>query len=509
MSKSQSEMAPKPGLVNGKPPAAPNKGVIGMRPLIMTFGVLISGLTILALAMAYSQGHNSLTGILTVILMMEMLGLALLGRRAAPPGPVSEAVGLLKDTSTSGVAEATEGDLEAGIYSPEAMANQVRILDILYDAAASVTVLQDLDKLLDKYLVTLMELSGARAGLVRLLDDREQMRLVAYRGFTQEFAREQRLVPPGQCLSGEEITGRLLLKTDLPREELVAALGSEDVGRLSALAIPIVYHELRLGVYNLLLENDAVAERTELCHLFANIGRHLGLAIEKARMENHARRLSIMEERTLLANELHDSLAQSLASLRFQVSMAQETVEQSRDRTGLNQLRMIKEGLDQANSQLRELLAHFRTRMDERGLVPAIELMIDKFQKQTGLHVYFQDELNRSDLLPAMEVQVLHIVQEALTNIRKHADAQYVRVLLRSDLAGRFTVLVEDDGQGIGEKAIKSDPGENIGITIMKERASRIGGELQIESEAGEGTRVELKFDLNSAVPTAPLRTTS
>ncbi len=500
MSKSRHKMLHTPNATDRdqSPEAA---SVTGSLTHIIIAGMM--ALCIAALAMAFwlvlPMRHFTLLLLITFVAIMLLLGggLFLASRAVAgrlPPSVSSETLG--------------KGD-NPSAYSREEVANQSRVLDILYDAAASVTVLQDLDKLLDKYLITLMDLSGAKAGLVRLREDDDQMRLISHRGLTAEFARQQRHMPADYCLSGTEITGGLLLRTELVQAELVLALGSEQVEKYNALAIPIVYHELRLGVYNLVIEKHTLEDQPELCNLFAKIGRHLGLAIEKARIENHARRLSIMEERTLLANELHDSLAQSLASLRFQVGMVQETIEQSRDRTGLNQIRMIKDGLDQANSQLRELLVHFRTRMDERGLVPAIELMIDRFQKQTGVSVFFQDELGRSDLSPAMEVQVLHIVQEALTNVRKHAGAQYVRVLLRSDHAGHFSVLVEDDGQGIVENAIKSVPGENIGITIMKERASRIGGMLLIESEPGEGTRVELNFNVNSAAPSTPLRITS
>jgi two-component system nitrate/nitrite sensor histidine kinase NarX len=195
---------------------------------------------------------------------------------------------------------------------------------------------------------------------------------------------------------------------------------------------------------------------------------------------------------------LHDSLAQTLASLRFQINMAEESVSQSRDRTGIRQIRTIKEGLDQANAQLRELLAHFRTRMDDRGLIPAIDAMVQRFQKESGIPVFFQNEATQVNLPPTIEVQVLHIVQEALTNVRKHSGAQNVRILLRGADDGHFNVLVEDDGQGIQTKVLDDAPGEHIGLSIMRERAARLGGELTIESEPGEGTRVELQFQNTS-----------
>ena len=93
-----------------------------------------------------------------------------------------------------------------------------------------------------------------------------------------------------------------------------------------------------------------------------------------------------------------------------------------------------------------------------------------------------------------MEVQVFHIVQEALANVRKHSKAKNVRVLVRSDDEANYLVLVEDDGQGIQEPEVTARPGEHVGLSIMRERAEKLGGAFNIESEPGEGTRVELTF---------------
>ena len=97
-------------------------------------------------------------------------------------------------------------------------------------------------------------------------------------------------------------------------------------------------------------------------------------------------------------------------------------------------------------------------------------------------------------MLPAeVEVQVLRIIQEALANIRKHSQAHAVRVILRALPDDQFLVLVEDDGVGIQEPE-PGEPGEHLGLKILQERATRIGGTLRIESEPGEGTRVILRF---------------
>ena len=93
-----------------------------------------------------------------------------------------------------------------------------------------------------------------------------------------------------------------------------------------------------------------------------------------------------------------------------------------------------------------------------------------------------------------MELNAYRIVQEALTNIKKHANAYIVRVLLSCDTDGNIRILIENDGNGFDQSKIHSSAGEHLGLTIMKERAKHLGGKLKIESEVDEGTRVELKF---------------
>lgn len=417
-----------------------------------------------------------------------------LGARVAPTVPSGE-ISLLDDINVLGdmISRMCKNVDQQTRAQMEQLAQKTRSLEILYDAAAGVNVLHDVNELLTRFLHTLCDMVKARAGVVRLMAEDGQMRLVATVGCDEHLLA--RAVSLEQCLSGARAADELLIQTDAQLCEPGLHISTE-AGCAALVTIPIRYSDRTLGVYHLVLESAALIEREDISHLFSSIGRHLGIAIEKARLERHARRLSIMEERTLLANELHDSLAQTLASLRFQVTLVEETVAQSKDRTGIRQIRTIKEGLDQANSQLRELLAHFRTRMDERGLIPALESVVERFRKETGIAAFFQNEIGESNLPPSLEVQVLHIVQEALTNVRKHSDAQTVRVLLRIADNGKHYVLVEDDGQGIEEKVVSDPPGEHIGLSIMRERAARLGGTLNIESDAGEGTRVELQFNV-------------
>jgi len=228
------------------------------------------------------------------------------------------------------------------------------------------------------------------------------------------------------------------------------------------------------------------------------VGHHLGVAIAKQRSDAEARRLSIIEERNSLAHELHDSLAQTLASLRFQCRMLADSLTATPiSEAAHNDLTRIRNGLDEAHIELRELLASFRAPLDRRGLVPALAKLTDRLGLETGAHVLFQNDCRPFELSATVEVQLLRIVQEALANIRKHAQAQTVRVLLTRIVNGRYLLLIEDDGIGFSTPTSEKHSGEHIGLSIMEERARRIGATLTLESESGEGTRIEIIFEIN------------
>lgn len=390
-------------------------------------------------------------------------------------------------------------DLESRVrQATERLAQKTRSLEILYDVAATVHASSDLNDLLTRFLHTLKDVVDARAGMVRLLTDDGQLRLLASEGIAPDLVEQERLIPSARCLCGRvAVEGTLQCRTDLGacRKTLNRPVIAHDQG-VEMIAVPMTYRGRTLGVYNLFVEQPAPFRREDLNDLLISIGRHLGMAIEKARLDEEAKRLALMEERTLLAHELHDSLAQTLAGLRFQVRMLRDTLAAATPvDTGQEverEVERLANGIDEAYMELRALLGQFHAPMDGPGLVPAIEQAVEKFKRETGVHTLFQEEWDQAHLSPHGEIQVLRIVQEALCNIRKHAQAQTVRVILHKDRhEGRSWVLVEDDGVGLARPETHA-PGEHLGLSIMEDRARRIGGQLKIESEPGEGTRVLL-----------------
>lgn len=377
------------------------------------------------------------------------------------------------------------------------LSQQTASLKILYDVAAKINQVDDMEQLLLRLLEVVKKMLHGRAAVAQLSSSSGHMRLLGSIDADDKLLTEQEQLPVALCQCGKTLSsGDILCEHD-------AEACSQRNGRrmyshkeLMEVRVPLNFHGDTLGMFRIFVPRATMIGREDLMELCDTIGSHLGIAIAKQRSDEEAHRLSIIEERTALANELHDSLAQTLASLRYQVRMLEETLEQEVqvDGRALREIHRIRSGLDEAHTELRELLNSFRAPLDQRGLLPALEKLAKRFRQETGISIFLQCNCQNVHLGASEEMQMLRIVQESLANIRKHAHAKTVRILLNCNLAGEYLLLVEDDGVGFVDTRPVGNPGEHIGISIMGERAKRLGGNFRIESEPGEGTRVELTY---------------
>ena len=378
------------------------------------------------------------------------------------------------------------------------LAQKTASLKILYDVAASIHQADSLEALLLRFLRVLKEMISGRAATVRLVMADGTRRLIGSIGLDDDLVREQDMAPVDLCLCGSVLSpGDILCDKDARYCSRIYGRRMFAANELEVVTVPLEHRDELLGVYTIFVDRPGVSAREDIMDLLLTVGHHLGVAIAKQRSDAEARRLSIVEERSALAHELHDSLAQTLASLRFQVHMLQETLgDVPIPESARNDLARVRNGLDEAHTELRDLLVGFRATLDRQGLVPALEALTLRLGRETGAHVLFQNECRPFDLSATQELQILRIVQESLANIRKHAQAHTVRVLLTREPGGAYVVLIEDDGVGFCVPGAGERSGDHIGLTIMDERARRIGAELRIESEPNEGTRVELVWDI-------------
>lgn len=226
--------------------------------------------------------------------------------------------------------------------------------------------------------------------------------------------------------------------------------------------------------------------------LLEAVGRHIGNALATTQRNEERHRLALLDERSVIARELHDSLAQSLSYLKIQVTRLQNLLgPQPRPEPVNEVVGELRDGLNEAYRQLRELLTTFRLRIDGRGLPAAIDDTVQDFRRRTGLNITLENNLSSIELPPHREIHVLQIIREALSNIERHAEARHVSVTLRNADANLLTVSIEDDGIGFDEN---STPMHRYGIVIMRDRAQNLEGDLKVLHRNSGGTRVELTF---------------
>lgn len=376
-------------------------------------------------------------------------------------------------------------------------------LDLLYNVSRNINKSNNLEDLLHRFLDTLTSVVKAKAAAVRLLDKNKQLRLVASYGLSEEIIAKEDSLPSPDCLCAKAVQDdNTVINSAI--ETCASVVGGEffaDAEDIEMLAIPLQYRDKKIGIYNLFVhrkEHDFLEGEHEL---LMSIGQHLGMAIEQAGVEDDARKLSIIEERTRMAHELHDSLAQTLATLRIKVRLFDDSMHQANkiDESAIwHELSGLEELIDNAYSELRSLITHFRAPIDGKGVVRAAERLAERFKQETDIEVFFYHNWELENLDRDIEIEVIRILQEALTNVKKHAQADNVRILMISTEEGRCSVLVEDDGVGIDEKKLKAQEysDNHIGLSVMRERAARINGEIQYEDDNGEGTLIQLSFDV-------------
>jgi two-component system nitrate/nitrite sensor histidine kinase NarX len=365
-----------------------------------------------------------------------------------------------------------------------------RELAALYEMARLLNEPAATEELCRAFLRQLMVLHGASGGAVRLMDADRRLHLYAHEGLSSEFARSERCIDMGECLCGVAAQHN---RSAVDQLDDIAPEVAADCRRAQYRTVAIMPIRLKrelLGIFNLYFTTPHPISPEDR-QLLETLGQHLGVAIENQRLVSRDRELAVFEERSLLARELHDSIAQSLAFLNIQVQMLEDSLRREARGEVEEVLGSIREGVQESYDDVRELLTHFRSRVKhEEDIGVALRQMLTRFGAQSGLATEFSDTGTGVPLHAENQLQVLHILQEALSNVRKHAGATRVALAVHRDAAYRFTV--SDDGRGFDVEAAPDAAEAHIGLRIMRERAQRIGGQIELRSQTGDGTQVML-----------------
>ncbi len=259
---------------------------------------------------------------------------------------------------------------------------------------------------------------------------------------------------------------------------------------------PILHQDQHYGVLLTEIPKGVELEAWQK-RLLEAVANHIGVAIDVSQRTNEGRRLMLLEERSVIARELHDSLAQSLSYLKIQITRLKVTLSQPNGHEKIKPIiEDMTEGTNSAYLQLRELLTTFRLKMDGGGLNSALQETVKEFASHSEIPITLNNRLDKYLIDASEEIHILHVVREALSNVVRHSEATAAQVNLNFyTKQNRVSVTIDDNGIGICDKAERVN---HYGLAIMSERAQGLGGDVKITRRSGEegGTRVQLEFQL-------------
>ena len=364
-------------------------------------------------------------------------------------------------------------------------------LAALYEVSAQAAEAGSLSVLANGFVQQVRRVVGADAAVVRWSDEgNERYVILAADGMPESMVEQEHCLHAGNCLCGPTAERAHTRVIPITPQQTMVLPHCQEAGYQTMVAIPVVLQHRLLGEINLFFRT-AVELTTEMRELVEAMVRHLASSMESLRAAALEREAAVSEERSLLARELHDSIAQSLAFLKIQTQLLRDAVAkgniQARDRS----MAELDVGVRECYSDVRELLVHFRTRTSEEDIEAALRSTLSKFEHQTGVATSLSMSGHGLPLAPDVQIQVLHMLQESLSNVRKHSGAS--RVELRVYRHPRWRFEVQDNGTGF-EVAEHSPDSLHVGLGIMRERAQGIGAQVQVRSAVGDGTTVVIEL---------------
>ena len=349
----------------------------------------------------------------------------------------------------------------------------------LHRVTLALTTLPELQAILQAVVDNARTLLGAEVALLVLTRSDGTLRLAAWSGDTDAF----------------DVTG---------------GLGGHDFQRFvraevttTHLAAPVRRGGLSIGT----LAVGSRAPQTyavDAVETLASLAGQAAIAIENERLQRQSRDLAIHDERERIAREMHDGLAQVLGYVNTKSQAAEELLARGRVEAGRAQLTELAAAARSVYVDVREAILGLSNPIQpEGGLVDALDAYGQRFAEAAKIAVIIRadDEARALRLTPAVEAQAFRIVQEALTNVRKHAAAHRVTVTVERG-ADELRVRVDDDGQGPVDGLLGSDGGgwPRFGLQAMRERAVAFGGTVEMSPRPGRGTRLEFRVPLAVAL---------
>jgi len=381
------------------------------------------------------------------------------------------------------------------------VSERTRELEILNAIAAAVNRSLDIKEVFQYAIDTTGEALSLEVGAAFRLDEEEardpdpRLTLIAHRGLSGEFLPfVERLPLKGSMIEKAVPAGAPLAwkPSEYYLEPVRGALVRE--GLTFGVSVPFMAQGRLLGAMVLGSRGERSVSNEELS-LLAAIGQEVSMAVENARLYDRAQQMAAMEERNRLAQELHDSVTQSLYSLTLYAEAAARLLEAGNSRKAVRELRELGDTAREALQEMRLLIFELKPLdLEKAGLAEAIRSRLDAVESRVGLKADLSVVGEVATIQNPLQLELYHVAREALNNVLKHAGARRVSVVLTLG-PEQAALEVSDDGRGFAPQSGRSSGG--LGLAGMAERARRVGGELTVQSRPGGGTRIGFRAPLS------------
>ena len=370
-----------------------------------------------------------------------------------------------------------------------------RELAALLTVGRAVTASLKLSEVLARALNTVLDVTTADVAEVWLTTENEELVLERQQGHAPDVFKERNRLRKGEGLPGLVVeSGSPLVVRDLSTDPRFARLGVQELGYETYYALPLRHRGMILGVLGVIAHDPEALSKESEQSLLEGIGEQLAVAIENSRLHVRVLDAAVIEERERIARDLHDGMAQVLGYINTQALAVRKLLESGRAEEAEHEVRAMEKEARRVYTDIREEILVLRTSLDSRGgLIAGLRGYLREYGQMAGttLEMDVSEKAEAIALPASTEIQLMRIVQEAISNVRKHAQANKVTVNL--DVEDELlTVRVEDDGQGYEQQPVNTD-GPRFGLRTMRERAESIGGEFEVMSSLGSGTTVVVR----------------
>ena len=364
----------------------------------------------------------------------------------------------------------------------------------------------ELSQMLDKALDAILGVTPAETAEIWLTTDDGALALERQRGIGVDVPRARDRLDPGEGLSGLAVQqGSAVVVHDPASDPRFLSREITELGLLTYCALPLRHRDETVGVLAVACrDRSAFSDASEL-RLLEGIGEQMAVAIENARLLGRVLDAAALEERERIARDLHDGLAQVLGYINTQALAIKKHLASGRPEEARELVGTMEEAARHVYGDIREEIMGLRAARE--GLVPSLRAYLSGYGRMAGVvpEVRISDAAEALRLPGATEIQLLRIIQEALSNVRKHAGAGSATVSL--DLAGdELRLEVEDDGRGFDPDSPARTGWPRFGLQTMRERAHALGGTFELRSSPGAGTSIVVSVPVASRKEVAHAR---